>query len=96
MKNKIEIFEQAILYKKTKNQEALLNVKNLMSDYLYALIRKYANKNTNINLIFKKTFDLVKNIIENKEYKDSDSLMYLFKIHLSSFIMFEIVQENEW
>ncbi len=77
-----KIYEVACLYKNNPNEELMVEIKKLISDYLYAKIKLYAFKDTNIEEVFKKSFLVVLDVINKYDFTSYDSLISIIKIKL--------------
>lgn len=74
-----KIYELACLYKNNQSEEVALEIEKVLSNYLYAVIKVYAYKNTNIEKIYKISFLKVLEIIKKYDFVDCESLIDLIK-----------------
>lgn len=91
MKIDDKIYEVACLYKNNPNEKIMLEIKELISEYLYAKIKLYAFKDTNIEEVFKKSFLVVLDVISKYDFTSYDSLISMIKNKLRTVIPVIIV-----
>lgn len=91
MKIDNKIYEVVCLYKKKPNEELVLEIKRLISDYLYAKIKLYAFKDTNIEEVFEKCFLIVLDVVSKYDFTSYDSLISIIKTKIRNIIPVIIV-----